>query len=106
MYHQKDQKDAFKLMFKYNKAFLGMLIFLYLFSVSICSPDLNGVNESAKNDQAPHVHCGVDLKTDALLENQISSCLDLPSHWRLFAGITEPNLPVLSFSIFKIPKPV
>lgn len=94
------------MVFKYNKAFLGMLFFLYLFSVSICSSDLNGVNESPKNDQAPHVHCGIDLKTDALLENQTSSCLDLPSHWRLFAGITEPHLPTLSVSIFKIPKTV
>jgi len=93
-------------MFKYNRAFLGMLIFLYLFSVSICSPDLIGANESAENDQAPHVHCGVDLKTDSLLENQSSSILDRPSHWQLLAGITEPHLPVLSFSILKIPKPI
>jgi|TARA_Y100000310_G_scaffold297235_1_gene330074 hypothetical protein len=104
MFHQ---REAFKVVFKYNnKAFLGMLIFLYLFSVSICSSDLIGANESAENDQTPHAHCGVGLKTDALLENQISSCLDLSSHWRLFADITEPHLPILSFSIFKIPKPV
>ena len=92
-------------MFKFNNTFLGMLIFVYVFSVALCSVDFIGTDGYAKNDPQPDTHCRIDLNSNLTANEQSSFLIDLTRRWHLLAQIIEPHLPILSFSIFKIPKP-
>jgi hypothetical protein len=95
--------------FKRGKPFWGMLLILtftcgivYIFG--ICSFDFD---EGGHEEDTHHsfVHCGVDLTNFVLSENASSSLVNLTSGWYLYPQMTELRLPILSFSIFKIPKP-
>jgi hypothetical protein len=90
--------------FKFNKTFLGTLIIVYVFSAALCSLDFNGLDGHVENNHIPDVHCAIDLKNYAAPDGQSSSLVDLTSWWSLLPKSIEPHLPILSFSIFKIPK--
>jgi hypothetical protein len=98
-------KKACKAVFKYNKIFLGVLMLVYVSSVAICSLDFNGMDGDAGNDHFPDIHCGIDLNNYAPSEDRSASLNDFSGHWRLLPRVIEPHLPILSFSIFKVPKP-
>jgi hypothetical protein len=82
-----------------------MLIFVYVFSAAICSLDLKGVDGHTENAPISDLHCGIDLKNYIPPEDRNSSLVDLTSRWSLLPKTIDPKLPILSFSIFKIPKP-
>jgi hypothetical protein len=102
MWHQKKDYNSVS---KFNKTFLGMLILVYVFSAAICSLDLKGVDGHTENAPISDIHCGIDLKNYVPPEDRNSSLVDLTSRWSLLPKTIDPNLPVLSFSIFKVPKP-
>ncbi len=91
-------------MFKFNKTLLEILILVYVVSGAICSVDFNAVDGPAKSDLIPDIHCGIDLKNYAPPQDRNSSLVDLTSWWGLLPKTIDPNLPILSFSIFKVPK--
>jgi hypothetical protein len=91
--------------FKGKKTFLVVLIFVYGLSAAICSSDFNGMVGHAGNDHFPNIYCGIDLNNYVPLENPSSSLIDLTPCWGLLHQINEPHLPILSFPIFKVPKP-
>jgi hypothetical protein len=98
-------KKVYKTVFKFNKTFLEILILVYVVSGAICSLGFNGVDGNAKSDHIPDIHCGIDLKNYAPPEDRNSSFVDLTPCWGLLPQINEPHLPILSFSILKVPKP-
>jgi hypothetical protein len=93
-------------MAKFNKTFSGTLIFIYAFSAVFCSLPFSGLDWYAENDHSPHIHCGIDLNNYAPSDGHGFFLFDLTSCWSLIPESIEPHLPILSFSIFKIPKAV
>lgn len=91
-------------MHKFNSIFLAMLVFVYAFSAVVCSVDLNGADGHAKSDQVPDIHCGIDLNSYLTTDEQGSCLNDLASCWGLLPQVKRPHLPILTFSIFKVPK--
>jgi len=89
---------------KFNKISLGILVLVYLFSVGICPLDFNHTNGHAKKDNVPDIHCGTALNSCVFTDNGGYARLDLTSSWKLCSLIVEPRLPVLVYSILKIPK--
>ncbi len=92
-------------MSKYYKSFLGIAVLAFAFSVSICFLDFSGTNGYVEDAHTPDIYCGIDLNSYMLTEDQSSSILDLTKYWKLSPHVIEPHLPILSFSIFKVPKP-
>ncbi len=92
---------------KGEKIFFGMimLIFVYtcVFTLAICSFELTGGGH-AENDHQPYSHCGVDLNNFVSPVDGSSSLVDLTSHWSLLPPIDELHLPVLCFSVLRVPK--
>jgi hypothetical protein len=79
---------------------------VYVFG--ICSFDFSEGGHEHEHEEDTHqssVHCGVDLTNFIPSEDASSSLVNLTSDWYLFPQMTELRLPILSFSIFKIPKP-
>jgi hypothetical protein len=91
-----------------GKTFLGMVILMHvvagLFTVVICSFDFNE-SEHADDHHPPQIHCGIDLDHFVPAKNGSSFLGYLASCLALLPQISEPYLPIVSFSIFKIPKP-
>ncbi len=92
-------------MFKFNRISLGILILVYVFSVAICPLDFNHTNGRAEKNNIPDIHCGIELNSYVPPEDGSSAHFDLTSYRNLFPLIDEPTLPLLVYSIFKIPKP-
>ncbi len=92
-------------MFKFNKTFLGLLIIVYAFSAVFCSLPFSGLDRYAENDHSPQILCGIDLNNYTPSDGHGFFLLDLTSCWNLIPESIEPHLPILSYSIFKIPKP-
>jgi len=90
--------------FKFNKASLGILILLYVFSAAICSLDFNHANGHVEKDNIPDIHCGIGVKGYIPPEGVGSALVDSTTHRKLCPLIIEPKLPILVYSIFKIPK--
>ena len=91
-------------MFKYKKTSLGILILVYVFSAAICSSDFNHANGHTEKDNTPDIHCGIELISNVPPEDGSSAHLDLTLSRKLSSFIVEPKLPILVYSIFKIPK--
>jgi hypothetical protein len=91
--------------FKFNKISLGILILAYVFSVAICPLDFNHTNGHVEKEKIPDIHCGIELNSYVPPDDGSSAFLDLTSPWKLCPLIVEPKLPILVYSIFKIPKP-
>jgi len=92
-------------MANFNKTFSGTLIFIYAFSAVFCLLPFSGLERYAEYDHPPHIHCGIDLNNYAPSDEHGFFLFDLTSCWSLIHESIEPHLPILSFSIFKIPKP-
>ena len=82
-----------------------MLIFIYVFSAAICSLDFKGVAGHTENTPILDIHCGIDLKNYVPPEDRNSTLIELTSWWSLLTKTIDPNLPIFSVSIFKVPKP-
>ncbi len=82
-----------------------MFIFLYVLSFAICSLDFDGINGPIKADNIPDIHCGIDLTNFIPSENRSSCIINLTSCVALASNIMEPYFPILSYPIFKPPKP-
>jgi hypothetical protein len=95
---------------KCSKAFWGIIILIFgvtfatVNTFAICSFDFHE-GEHAGGNHHPYFHCGVELNDFVPSENLSSSLGDLTSCWGISPQITEPQLPILSFSILKIPRP-
>ena len=92
-------------MFKLSRISLAILILAYVFPVAICPLDFNHTNGRAEKDNIPDIHCGVELSSYVLPEDGSSAPFDLTMSRKLCPLIVEPKLPLLVYSIFKIPKP-
>jgi len=97
-------EEARESVLKFNKISLGILVLAYLFSIGICPLDFNHPNGHAKKDNIPDIHCGIELNSCVFPDNGGSARLDSTSSWKLCPLIVEPRLPVLVYSILKIPK--
>lgn len=92
-----------------SKPFWGLLLILALifasvYIFSVCSSELDqGGHE--ENTYHPNFHCGVDLTNFVPSKDPSSSLKDFTSRWSLFSQGIKPHLPILIFSVFKIPKP-
>ena len=93
-------------MCKFYSISVGILILVYMFSVAFCPLDFSHSNEHVKKNKVPDMHCGIEFTSYVAAEDGSSALLDLTSHWKLYPLIVEPKLPILVYSIFKIPKPV
>ena len=91
-------------MIKFNKISFGILILVYVFSIAICSLEFNHTNGHAAKDNIPDIHCGIELNRYASTEDGSFALLDLTSYQKLCPLIVEPKLPILVYSILKIPK--
>jgi hypothetical protein len=91
--------------YKFNGISLGILILAYVFSAAICPLDFNHTNGHANEKKVPDFHCGIGFTSYVPAGDGSSALLDLNSHWKLFSLTVEPKLPILVYSIFKIPKP-
>lgn len=93
---------------KRDKTFSGMLILIFVFAcvytVAICSFDFTGSAHAEDNHQA-YSHCGADLNNFVPSEHGNSSFVDLTSYRSFLPPTVELYLPILNFSIFKVPKP-
>jgi hypothetical protein len=92
-------------MFKLNNTFLAMLIVVYAFSFTVCSLNFIDIGGSAKNDQFPDIHCGTDLISYFVEDERNLFLIDLTQCGNLSPQDNEPHFPILSFAIFKVPKP-
>jgi len=92
------------LVLKFNKISLGILVLVYFFSVGICPLDFSHTDGHAKKDSVPDIHCGTELNSCVFSDNGGSARLDSTSSWKLYPFVAEPRLPVLVYSILKIPK--
>jgi hypothetical protein len=72
--------------------------------VTVCSSEFNHANGHVAKDITPDTHCGIELNRYAPLEDESFALLDLTSYRNLCPLIVEPKLPILVYSIFKIPK--
>lgn len=90
--------------FKFNKISFGILILVYVFSVAICSLEFNHTDGHAAKDNIPDTHCGIELNRYTPPEIGSFALLDLTSYQKLYPFIVEPKLPILVYSILKIPK--
>ena len=101
-YKMKGEQES---VFKYHKTSLGILILLYVFSAARCSLDFKHANGHVEKDIIPDIHCGTGVNSIIPLESVGPALIDLPSYRKLCPFIIEPKLPILVYSIFKIPKP-
>jgi hypothetical protein len=99
------ERGGQKSVYKSHKISLGIFISLYVLSVAICSLNFNHTNEPVEKDIFPDVHCGIELSSYVAPEDGSSAFSDLTSYRKLCPFIVEPKLPILVYSIFKIPKP-
>ncbi len=85
-----------------------ILVFVvtYLSVLANCSSDYVEVRYPEHDHEHSQVHCGFDLNNFIPSEDRSSSSAGLASSRGLLSLITEPRLPILSFSVFKVPKPV
>jgi hypothetical protein len=90
--------------FKLNKKFWGIFIFIYIFSVAACYTDFNIAAEHAEKDHFPDIHCWIDLNSFGPIKAESFAFVDLTSYWRLNSRLTEPHFPILADAIFKVPK--
>ena len=90
---------------KFNKISLGILILAYVFSAGICPLNFNHyTNGRLEKDNIPDIHCRIELNSYVSPDNGSSAFLDLTSPWKFCPLIVEPRLPILVYSILKIPK--
>jgi hypothetical protein len=82
-----------------------MLIVVYAFSFAVCSLNFIDVGGHAKSDQLPDIYCGTDLISYFVEDEQNCFLIDLTQCWSLPFQDNEPRLPILSLTIFKVPKP-
>ena len=92
-------------MFKSNKISLGILILAFVFSVAICPLDFNHTNGHAEKEKIPDIHCGIELNSYVPTDDGSFALLVLTLSRNLCPQIAEPKLPVLVYSILKVPKP-
>ena len=91
--------------FKFNSIPLGILILAFVLSAAICPRNFNHTNGHVKENKVPDSHCGIGFTSYVPAADGSFAFLDLNSHWKLYPFIIEPKLPILVYSIFKIPKP-
>jgi hypothetical protein len=87
------------------RTILGMIILIYVFSTTICSFHFKGKGEHSRDNHLPGLYCGGDLNNAVLSEDRGSSRAIFARYSILFTRVIEPSLPILSFAIFKPPKP-
>jgi len=91
--------------FKFNSITLGTLILAFVLSAAMSPWNFNHTNGHVKENKTPDIHCGIGFTGDVPAADGSSALLDLNTHWKLYPFIIEPKLPILVYSIFKIPKP-
>ena len=91
--------------FRFNSITLGILILAYVLSAAVCPLNFNHTNGHVKENKVLESHCGIGFTSYVLAADGSFAFLDLNSHWKLYPFIIEPKLPILVYSIFKIPKP-
>jgi hypothetical protein len=102
MWHRKRGPES---VYKSHKISLGIIIPAYVLSVVMCSLYFNHTNEPSEKDVFPDIHCGIEQNSTDAPEDGGSAFSDLASYRKLCPFIVEPKLPILVYSIFKIPKP-
>jgi hypothetical protein len=95
---------------KSGKIVLGMVILIFaathVFTLAHCLSDYIEIRQPGHDHHHTQIHCGVDITSFVTSDDRSSSFADLTFSLGSLSRITEPRLPILSFSVFKVPKPV
>lgn len=92
-------------MSKFNRTFVAALVLVCGFSAVFCSLPLSSLGRHAEINHTVHRHCGNDQNHNSPPDSNGFLLFDPETYWGLICESIAPPLPVLSFSIFKIPKP-
>ena len=90
---------------KHHKISLAILSLLYVFSAAICSLGFNHAIGHVETGNISDIHCGTGGSSHVPPKGEGPAFVDLTLHRKLWAHVVEPKLPILVYSIFKIPKP-
>jgi hypothetical protein len=92
-------------MSKFNQTFSAALVLVCASSAVFCSLPLSSLGRHAETNHALHRHCGNDQNHYSPSDSNRFFLFDPKTCWGLICESIDPLLPVLSFSILKIPKP-